>query len=194
MLFGIQFQDIHTFIDLKERWMECDVLLRIISIAILGIISIFILFIPYNWRKSSADGQLLRRFVILSEITSVIFYCDCFAGNQIWATINFLWGVFFFSYMTYYELKLRIIPPIEAQDLPDEPEPIQPDNTQDDLWQRISCQMEKNEIWRNPDVSVEIMSRDVGTNRIYVADCIREHTGLTFNDFLNNSTEDLAFM
>lgn len=41
------------------------------------------------------------------------------------------------------------------------------------------------EIWRDPNTTVESLSADIGTNRIYVANSIRENTGLTFNDFLN---------
>ena len=194
LFFGIEFLDLHSFNDIKEHWMDFDVLLRLIAIFFLGIITLFILIIPYNWRKSSADRRLIRRYVLLAEITSVIY---CFSGTILAADINILWGIILFTNLCYYELTLRIIPPSDTQHLPDEPEPIQEDQDDedraDDLWQRISHQMEKHELWRNPDATVEIMSRAVGTNRIYVADCIREHTGLTFNDYLNKwRTEYMA--
>lgn len=196
LLFGIKFQDIQSFSDIKENLTDIDVLIRVISNILLILISLFILFIPYNWRKTSADKKIIRRYVILSEITTIFFLWNCIAGNQMIMNIDCLWCVFFISQLTYYELEQRVIPPAETQDLPDDQEPVSNeayDNQTDDLWQRISHQMNEHEIWRNPDVTVDMMSRAVGTNRIYVADCIREHTGLTFNDFLNKwRTEYMA--
>lgn len=196
LLFGIKFQDIQSFSDIKENLTDIDILLRVTSNIFLVIISLLILFIPYNWRKTSADRKIIHRYVILSLITTIIYLCNCLAGSQMIANLNVLWYVFFISQLTYYELEQRIIAPVETQDLPDEPEHIEyvaDDNQTDDLWQRINHQMDKHEIWRNPDVTVEMMSRAVGTNRIYVADCIREHTGLTFNDYLNKwRTEYMA--
>ena len=195
-LIGMHFQDIQTINDIKENLTDIDVLIRLITIALVVIVSLFIMIIPYNWRKSSANKTIIRRYVILSEITSIIFLTNCFSGSLIITNINILWCVFLISQLTYYELNQRIIPPIETQNLPDDPEPVSnvaDDNQTDDLWQRINHQMDKHEIWRNPDVTVEMMSRAVGTNRIYVADSIREHTGLTFNDYLNKwRTEYMA--
>ena len=196
LLFGIQFHDIQTIGDIKENITDIDILIRLISISLFIFISLFILIIPFNWRKSSASKAIIRRYVILSEITSFLFLAGCLSGSQMITNLNVLWGVFFISQLTYYELEQRVIAPLDTQDLPDEPEQIAfeaDDNQPDDLWQRINHQMDKHEIWRNPDVTVEMMSRAVGTNRIYVADCIREHTGLTFNDYLNKwRTEYMA--
>ena len=45
--------------------------------------------------------------------------------------------------------------------------------------------MDELEAWRNPNTTVETVSTAIGTNRIYVARCIKEHTGKTFNDYMN---------
>ena len=50
--------------------------------------------------------------------------------------------------------------------------------------------MDDWEAWRNPNTSVETISTAVGTNRIYVARCIKEHTGLTVNDYINQKRVD----
>lgn len=196
LLFGLHFQNIVNLNDIAEHWKDFDVLLRLISLATIGLISITILFIPYNWRKSSADLSFVRRYVFLLEGITVFYFGNCLIINSISADLHYLWICFVISIVTYYELKLRVIAPVGTQDLPDEPEQLSyeaDDNQADDLWQRINHQMNEHEIWRNPDVTVEMMSRAVGTNRIYVADCIREHTGLTFNDFLNKwRTEYMA--
>jgi len=45
--------------------------------------------------------------------------------------------------------------------------------------------MNERELGRNPNTNAATLSSAVGTNRIYVARCIQEHTGLSFNDYLN---------
>lgn len=58
------------------------------------------------------------------------------------------------------------------------------------LWEKISEIVDGWEAWRNPNTSVETISTAVGTNRIYVARCIKEHTGLTVNDYINQKRVD----
>jgi len=55
----------------------------------------------------------------------------------------------------------------------------------DELWQSICQVMDEQQVWRNPNTTVESVSRLIGTNRFYAARCIREHTGMTFNDYMN---------
>ena len=64
----------------------------------------------------------------------------------------------------------------------------------DDLWLHICQLMDEREEWRNPNTTVETLSRAIGTNRIYVAKCIRKHTGLTFNDYLNKKRIDFMVL
>ena len=62
--------------------------------------------------------------------------------------------------------------------------------TDDAFWRGICKVMDECEVWRNPDASVDMVSQIVGTNRLYLARSIREHTGLTFNDYMNKKRID----
>ena len=78
-----------------------------------------------------------------------------------------------------------------------EPTPVIPnreevDEATFDFWPMICQVMDEWEAWRNPNTSVETLSTAVGTNRIYVARCIKEHTGMTFNDYMNQKR--ISFM
>lgn len=118
---------------------------------------------------------------------TILFTCNLFTNITVILYIHFLWAVFALLYYTYFELSERILPPLQ-----DTAENAQADiketvfnSNEQDLWSNINTIMGRYEVWRNPDTTVETLSRNVGTNRIYVADSIREHTGLTFNDYLN---------
>ena len=124
LLFGLRFQEIRTLNDIAVHWKDFDVLLRLISLATIGLISITILFIPYNWRKSSADLRFVRRYVFLLEGITVFYFGNCLIINSISADLHYLWICFVLSIVTYYELKLRVIAPVGTQDLPDEPEQL----------------------------------------------------------------------
>ena len=194
-LCGLQFQQLHTWSDLREHLLDLNVLLRLLSIAFVTVYSVLLLFIPYNWRQSSADYRWIRQFTFFSQGISVLYYGHVFTNLHIFMPLHVLWGAFVMLYLTYYELYIRILPPPQKKSKLPEPEPATASAVADtveveedtyDFWPNICQVMDEWEAWRNPNTTVETVSTAVGTNRIYVARCIREHTGMTFNDYMNN--------
>lgn len=195
VLFGLRFQTLYSWADLTEHLFDFDVLLRLLAIAFLTVFSILIFFIPYNWRRSSADYHWIRRVAILAQGISVLFYCNVFTGYHVFSVLHIVWAIFTILYFTYYELSIRLLPPANPELKPslkespvkEEPAPAAECAAQvsDDWWPLICQVMDVWESWRNPNTTVDTVSAAVGTNRIYVARCIREHTGKTFNDYMN---------
>lgn len=192
MVFGFQFQLLHSWADLREHIFEWDVLIRFLSIAFLFVYSIILLVIPYNWRRSSADYQWVRRFTLFAQGTT-LFYCgNVFINNPIFPILHILWGTCGIYYFTYFERHIRVIPSPNSQIDSSVPESFpshvnteEVDETTYDYWPMICQMMDEWEIWRNPNTTVETLCTAIGTNRIYVARCIKEHTGMTFNDYMN---------
>lgn len=185
--FGLEFRQLYSWSDFTGHWTEFNVIIRLVAFVFLFIISLLLLIVPYNWRNTSADIKWIHRTTVISQIMTILFTCDLFTNITVILYIHFLWAVFALLYYTYFELSERILPPLQ-----DTAENAQADiketffnSNEQDLWSNINTIMGRYEVWRNPDTTVETVSRNVGTNRIYVADSIREHTGLTFNDYLN---------
>ena len=193
-LFGLQFQELHTWSELRAHLLDWDVLLRLLSNAFVAIFSILLLVIPYSWRKSSADYHWIRQATFIAQGISVFYFGQIFTSFQIFPPLHVLWVTFSMLYFTYYELNIRIFPSPKSPNnfLTLESEPIETtiavsaeEGGGFDFWPNICKVMDELEAWRNPNTTVETISTAVGTNRIYVARCIKAHTGKTFNDYMN---------
>ena len=199
ILFGFQFRFLHSWPELWEHLFDWDVLIRFLSIAFLVIYSTLQLFIPYNWRRSSADFHWVRRFTIFSQGTTLFFCANVFINHPIFMFLHVLWCTLGIYYYTYFERHIRVVPSPKSQQESSDPVPAPAmanragvDEATFDFWPMICQVMDEWEAWRNPNTSVETLSTAVGTNRIYVARCIKEHTGMTFNDYMNQKR--ISFM
>lgn len=201
LLFGLRFQELHTWSVLWEHLFEFNVLLRLLAVAFLTTFSVLLLVIPYNWRQSSADYHWVRRVSFIAQGISVFFYGHVFTSLHTFYILHVLWITLSMLYLTYYELHIRILPPAKSETKPSAGEPsvekpvatvVCTAEESGDYWPMICRVMDEWEMWRNPNTTVETVSTAVGTNRIYVARCIKEHTGMTFNDYMNEKR--IAYM
>ncbi len=184
MLFGLRFQSLLSISDLWEHIAEPDVVLRLLGVVTLTCISLLLLIIPYNWRKSSADYHWVRRTTLMAQMISVLYFCLILTNVAVFQILHTLWFGFVIAYFTYNELQVRLVPVGMPESLGDGGDLSVVENK--DLWQQVSYLMDIKEYWRNPDTTVASISQTLGTNRIYVARCIKEHTGMTFNDYMNS--------
>lgn len=177
---GLEYRVLLSFADLKDHLLELNVLLRLLGLAILLVISLLLLVIPYNWRTTSADSHWILRTALIAQGISVFYFPRAFSTLPIMTVPHLLWCIFAMGYYTYYELSERLLPVT----LPEVG--CNTGSGKGDLWQQICTVMDLEEAWRNPDMTAEALSRELGTNRIYVARAIKEHTGMTFNNYLNS--------
>ncbi len=202
MLFGMQCRELHSWDDLVAHIGDFDVWLRIVCLVLLAGISLILLFIPYNWRKSSADFGWICRTTLMGVVMTLLFYCEAFTNMSIFFCLHMSWCIFVVGYLTYHEFSDRLLPPAgkdKEDDLADvESTPALADNGKGvdavpdtrDYWPRFCQLMDNREEWRNPDTTIETVCRAIGTNRVYLMQSIREHTSMTFNDFLNRKRID----
>jgi AraC-like DNA-binding protein len=195
LLFGMKFQMLQSWGDVAEHLFEFNVLLRLLAVALLTVFSLLILLIPYNWRQSSADYRWIRQAAFMSLVTSILFYGRIFSCMHLFFILHSVWCIIWVLYFTYYEVYLRVIPPAKSEAKSSTRKPSETEKPAaivasvaeetGDYWPMICQVMDEWEAWRNPNTTVETVSSAVGTNRIYVARCIKEHTGMTFNDYMN---------
>lgn len=185
-LFGMEFIELYSWADFTRNLTQPDVIIRLLGILIAIIISTLLIILPYNWRHSSADFKWIIRVTLMSQGITVLYILALFTTQDIYIDLHLLWTSFTTIYFARFELTVRILPSAKSETMENNEVPIADIiNRTQDLWTNIDYIMDHNQIWRNPDTTVETLSRDIGTNRIYVADSIREHTGLTFNDYMN---------
>lgn len=185
LLFGLSFQELHSWQDFLAHWADVDVLLRLLCLVCLTVISLLLLFLPYNDRESSADYHWIRQVTFIAQVTSILFYLHAFLGLPLFFYLHYGWATFSLLFLTYFEIFVRLLPTEKPGRLLSESRPAGPDIRPDQLWNSISHFMDDLECWRNPNTNAETLSSAVGTNRIYATRCIQAHTGLSFNDYLN---------
>lgn len=65
-----------------------------------------------------------------------------------------------------------------------------PKNERDELWIRINNILEGNELWKDSDLTLSMLSRLVYSNRTYVAQSFKENSGMRFIEYLKHKRID----
>lgn len=187
-LCGVRYQHLDSISDIWTHITEFNVLARLAMVVSIIVYSFLLWLIPHNWRESSADKRWILRANLIIIVMALLFFTQVFTTWPWSFHIHVSWVCASFAYFTWFELFERLTPTA----FPQQPTPSQSDGCKEEvsLWEQICQVVDDWETWRNPDTSVETISAAVGTNRIYVARCIKEHTGLTVNDYINQKRVD----
>ena len=178
-LCGLRYQQLTSLSALWAHLTDIDVLVRLALIACILVFSCLPLFIPQNWRTSSADNRWIWRVNLVMLIIVVLFLLQEFSTWPYFHHIHILTISATLACFTWFEIYERLKPvPLSQVDEPDT------------LWAQICQVVDGWEAWRNPNTTVNTISTAVGSNRIYVARCVKEHTGLTVNDYINQKRVD----
>ncbi len=165
---------------------EFNVWWRLLTVGIIIVYLILLQWLPFNWRESSADSRWVRRYVAAVSVMAVLYF-----GYQLtlWMPLHLAHQVYvglFFVHYTYFELAVRLLPKADQTDRLDEDAAIpQAPAPASDLWRRILFEMDRNEVWRDPELSVERLCRLVGSNKIYLQRAFADHAHTTCAEYIN---------
>jgi AraC-like DNA-binding protein len=186
-LCGVHYQHIDNISDIWTHLSDFDVLVRLAMIVCTLAYTFLLWFIPQNWRESSADKRWILRANLIIMVMGLLFFVQVFTTWPWSFHIHVTWVCVSFAYFAFFELFERLSPTAHQLSTP----PHTGGGREGvPLWQQICQVIDDWEAWRNPNTSVETISAAVGTNRIYVARCVKEHTGLTVNDYINQKRVD----
>lgn len=157
--------------------------------------TILLLRIPYKWQQSSVDNKWIYKYVIGIQVIGLLFSAVVLTGSVLVSCVHLLYGILFFLYVTYQELYLRLLPApvdeavipqleVEAPPLGDsarvcEMDPCNP------LWEELTLQMAEKELWRNPDLTLEDLSKSLNTNRTTLSALIQQQGHSGYSEFIN---------
>jgi len=194
----LDFRTVYTLSEMVEYAYEPNVMLRWVISAVFILLSFVLLMIPYNMMHSSADWKwvlnwavgvaFMQSFAVVYQYTHIIFF-HC--AHQI------LVGIFYVLF-TQYELKVRLFPPSEddaetATDVTAEESDILQElkiGGGNILWKCINDILETGELWKDSDLNLSVLSRLAFSNRTYVSQAFREHSGMTFADYIKRKRID----
>ena len=188
-LCGVRYQHLDCLSDIWTHLADFDVLARLAMVVCTIVYTFLLWFIPHNWRESSADRRWILRANLIIMVMGVLFFIQVFTTWPWSFHIHVTWVCASFAYFAYFELFERLTPTV-TESRSEVDSSLFTLHSSLSLWQQICQVVDDWEAWRNPNTSVETISAAVGTNRIYVARCIKEHTGLTVNDYINQKRID----
>ncbi len=67
----------------------------------------------------------------------------------------------------------------------DEPSPASADRDEE-IYQKVCLLMTNDQVYKDPSLNREALSNAIGSNTLYLSNAIKQHTGLTINDFIND--------
>ena len=183
---------------------EFNVWWRVLTVSIVAVYMILLLILPFNWRNSSADSSWVRRYTLAIALMAVFYF-----GYQLtlWMPFHLIHQVYvglFFVYYTYFELEERLMPVTISSSAPtaEEHEEIQahPEasdiaasvsaDTSDHLWRRIKHELDEKQAWKDPELTVDMLSRLVGSNKTYVHQAFATYGGTNYKDYVNRRRVD----
>lgn len=189
MCAGIEYTPLHTYADIWQHIGEFNVWFRLLSLVIMLSYAFALFLVPYDWRRSSADRKFIMTYATGFCLIGVLHF-SIQLSHAYWLILlhQLVWMAFFFG-VAYYELRERIIVSPSTQDY------LKPDTAStyfvgDELWIKIMRIVEENEGWRNPDMDMSSLTKQLFSNRTYVGDAFKLHTGMTFGEYITKRRID----
>ena len=166
---------------------EFNVWWRLLTVVVIIGYLVLLQLLPFNRWRSSANSLWVRRYSLAVAAMAVLYF-----GYQLtlWMPLHLMHQVYvglFFTYYTYFELEERLLPGFKQADIPT---PLLSGGGRFSLWQRIVEQVDEKQVWKDPDLDLNTLTRLVGSNKIYVQRAFADHAQTTYNDYINRCRVD----
>lgn len=173
--------------DIWANWMKPDVLVRLLGLLTMLPYCLILFLLPYNYHHTSATFQWVLNYSLgLTAICVVHIVFTLTVFPALFIVLPLMVSVFFLLSMEY-ELNERLVPGDDRND--EEQKALEEEQAESygeiDLWTRIVLLMDRDEVWRDPDLSLVSLARMCATNVTYLNKIIKENTGSSFKDFVN---------
>lgn len=196
VLINSDFRDLSSFSDMVSHIGEFNVWFRLMILFLCFIpYTILLLRIPYQWQQSSVDSQWIYKYVVGIQIIGFLFATVVLTGYVPVSCIHLLYGMLFFLYVTYQELFLRLLPTsvdknMEPQALVatapiDDSAERNATASQSSMWEKLMLQLDEEELWRNPDLTLGDLSKGLNTNRTTLSQLIQQQGYSGYADLIN---------
>jgi AraC-like DNA-binding protein len=183
MCAGIEYTTIYTYADLWQHIGEFNVWFRLLTLTVMLFYCFSLFLVPYDWRKSSADKKFIM-FYSCGFCLMGLLHFSIQVSHAYWLALahQVVWMAFFVL-ITYFELRERLLPS-ESWTMPETNDGV-PVSEEKGLWGRIITALDNEEKWREAGLNLNTLSDYLKSNRTYVGDAVKQHTGLTFNEYIN---------
>lgn len=189
------FRELSSAVQVWEYIAEPNVWFRVLILfACIIPYSLILIFIPHNWKKSSADSLWILTCTLGAQGISLLFTLLMLTGSFLAGAIHITCYTVFLAWIAYQELYLRLtasaVGKTATADAVAAPEKSvaavpQPQPAANPLWERLVFQMDEKELWRAPDLTLEDLSKSLYTNRTTLSALIQQHGYSGYSEFIN---------
>ena len=188
---GIDYTPIHTYADLWAHIGEFNVWFRLFALTVMLFYCFALFLVPYDWRKSSASKRFIGLYASCFCLIGLFHFAIQMSHAYLLVLLHQVAWITTFVAVTYYELRVRLSAPsaetkevVETPETPDPDPETETETAPDKLWMRIEQQIDANDGWRNPDLTLTMLAQQVFSNRTYVSEAFKRNTGLTFGEWI----------
>ncbi|MDY2942279.1 MAG: helix-turn-helix domain-containing protein [Paludibacteraceae bacterium] len=190
VLFGRYQTPLDSFAELTANIGKPDVIMRLVLLVFMLPIEFIWGCFHYNPRRSSAGSSWLMVMLVLVSGISFAFVGNMLSRSFIWRMLHTFFFLAYPIYVMYIELFERIPVPktIAAQPEQESMRETTQEEQKESLLlvqKQVRHAMEQGELWREPELRLEDLTRRVGSNRNYVTQAIQQMGYSGFKDYLN---------
>ena len=186
MCAGIEYTPIYTYADLWRHIGEFNVWFRLLTLMVMLLYCFSLFLVPYDWRKSSVDKKFLTFYSCGFCLIGLLHFSIQISHAYLLILVHQVVWITFFLGIAWYELKERLV---SSETLEHEDScschPI--DN---DLWEKILFLLDNHEKWRDPNLSLILLSDLLESNRTYVGEAFKQNVGMTFTEYISHRRID----
>lgn len=197
----VPFRPLASFTEMTAYAGEFNVWIRLLFLAMFVPMCFVLYSIPRNWADSSADNRWISLYTVGTQGIAVLYLLSMLTGNTLVNAVHIAYCMGFCFVVTYQELFLRMRVPVEtkeeAEELPQAaPVPAEMPaaplclTQPNPLWNVLMRLMDEEELWRNPDLSLETLAARLDSNRTTLAQTIRQHGYNDYRHFINHRRID----
>lgn len=190
-----QFRELTSFCDIIKNITEFNVWFRLVVLLCIIPYSLMLLYIPYNYNRSSANYEWIALYTIGIQGIGFFYVAYLLTSAAAMAIGHMAYSSLFCLFVTYQELFLRINVPVTPREVPVElsvPLITPPDesiipgkNKENPLWIQLNELIDSEQLWRNPDTNITKLAVRLNTNRNKLTRIIQEKGYDGYKEFIN---------
>lgn len=201
--FGVKYIEYNNLTQMLPHAGEFNVLFRLALCAVMFLPIFIIFFVPYTRIYSNTDKTWVRVYAILYVIDILSYIAVLTFHGLIVAIIYFHISMIITLIRVYMELVYRIVDKkvskqmilavekneeqkINEEIAENESKSEHHNNTNSNLYFRLQKHMASNQAWRDPNISLSMLTEKLGTNRTTLSKAIHDNGVESFSAFINN--------
>ena len=193
--------ELHSPAEILPNIYHSDVLLRVLLSLIFIPYGLWLIFIRYNWRNSSAPKRWINTIVLMAMAMTVTFSLSRTLGMLWISYLHMFLYVVLTAVILWMEFRVRFKVPDNTEEgafateegafaaslsiAEDKPMAETVLTTQELVRDKLTAAMEQPEIWQNLELSREMLCKILGTNTNYLQKAIKELGYASYSDMIN---------